>query len=334
MNDIQLCLAGSHCRVYAELRLTATQDDLGFELEKLMVCVMRKLPPLNWLRAFETAGRHLNFTRAAEELGVTQAAVSQHVKALEGFLGMPLFRRTHQRLVLTDAGEVFLPKLSGSFELMSAATSEVLSYGIDGGLTVRVPSSFSTKWLIPRLERFHAAYPDIDIRLTSLGQEANFSNDNVDLEIRNGFGDWDALEVKLLIREEIFPVCSRHLFNQRGRKWRYQDLAETTLLDVPGYAEGWEAWLSEVGAMSFSDYSSVSFDQSMMAIQAAVSGMGVALGRSPLVEDELQSGRLIAPFDAKLKSSSAYYIVCPPEYSDRPRIKAFLNWLLGEAEAR
>jgi LysR family transcriptional regulator, glycine cleavage system transcriptional activator len=293
---------------------------------------MRKLPPLNWLRAFETAGRHLNFTRAAEELGVTQAAVSQHVKALEGFLGMPLFMRAHQRLVLTEAGKSFLPKLTAAFDLMSAGTSEVFSFGIDGGLTVRVPSSFSTKWLIPRLEKFHASHPGIDIRLTSLGQEANFANDHVDLEIRNGLGTWESLESKLLVGEDIFPVCSPDLFGDKKTKRHHKDLSRTTLLDVPGYVEGWDAWLNAVGAEAFENFTSVSFDQSMMAIQAAVSGMGVALGRSSLIEDELRSGRLIAPFDAVLKSSSAYYIVCPPEFSSRPRIRAFRAWLLEEAK--
>jgi len=293
---------------------------------------MRRLPPLNWLKAFETAGRHLNFTRAAEELGVTQAAVSQHVKALEEFFGMSLFRRSHQRLILTEAGQLFLPKLTGAFDLMASGTSEVLSHESDGGLTVRVPSSFSTKWLIPRLEKFHASHPGIDIRLTSLGQEANFSSDNVDLEIRNGRGDWKLLESKLLIREEIFPVSSPDLFGDRERVWHHRDLARTTLLDVPGYAEGWDAWLDRVGAQSLSKHVSVSFDQSMMAIQAAISGMGVALGRSSLVEDEIRSGRLIAPFDAKLKASTAYYIVYPPEFSDRPRIRAFRDWLLAEAQ--
>ena len=293
--------------------------------------IMRKLPPLNWLKAFEAAGRHLNFTHAAEELGVTQAAISQHVKALEEYLDMILFHRRHQCLVLTDAGSSYLPKLSSAFDLVAAGTSEVLSQGSGGGLTVRVPSSFSTKWLIPRLEKFHAMHPDIDIRLTSLGQEANFLADNVDLEIRNGTGQWPRLKSTLLIPEEIYPVCSPSLFGPEKEKIHHRDLLETTLLDVPGYAEGWDVWLNEVGARPFSNHTSISFDQSLMAIQAAISGVGVALGRSSLVEDEIKAGRLISPFDAVLKASSAYYIICPPEFTTRPRIRAFSDWLLSEA---
>ncbi len=295
---------------------------------------MRRLPPLNWLKAFEAAGRHLSFTHAADELGVTQAAISQHVKALELFLDRLLFRRGHQRLTLTGAGESYLPKLSAAFDLVAAGTSEVLSQGSDGGLTVRVPPSFSTKWLIPRLEKFHATHPDIDIRLTSLGQEANFSSDHVDLEIRNGMGQWQHLEATLLIHEDIFPVCSPDLFEHEGRNWLPEDLLETTLLDVPGYPEGWDAWLEGVDASPLSKHTSISFDQSMMAIQAAVSGMGVALGRSSLVEDEIKSGQLISPFDAVLKASGAYYVVCPPEFSSRPRIRAFRDWLLTEVAGR
>jgi LysR family glycine cleavage system transcriptional activator len=296
-----------------------------------MVFLMRKLPPLNWLKAFEAAGRNLNFTRAAEELGVTQAAISQHVKALEAFLGVTLFRRGHQKLILTEAGMSYLPKLSGAFDLVAAGTSEVLAHGGDNGLTVRVPSSFSIKWLIPRLEKFHASYPDIDIRLTSLVQEANFMSDNVDLEIRNGIGDWPGLDVALLLPEETYPVCSPDLFPDPSRKRDHNDLLETTLLDVPGYTEGWEVWLDRVGARPFSDYASISFDQSIMAIQAAVSGMGVMLGRSSLVADEIEAGRLISPFGPVLKASSAYYVICPPEFTARPRVREFRDWLLGEA---
>jgi len=293
---------------------------------------MRQLPPLNWLRAFETAGRHLSFTRAADELGVTHAAISQHVKALEGFLGMKLFRRAHQRLILTEAGTAFMPKLTSAFDLMMAGTSEVFSYSTDGGLTVRVPASFSTQWLIPRLEKFHAAYPGIDIRITALGREADFTRDDVDLEIRHGTGEWAPMDSALLVHEQVFPVCSPLFLEGIGGMGSPGDLGRITLLDVPGYAEGWDAWLSKAGGDDFSSHSIVSFDQSLMAVQAAVNGLGVALGRSALVEQELSAGRLVAPFDIRLDSSTAYYIVCPQEFLSRPRIAAFRDWLMAEVQ--
>jgi len=292
----------------------------------------RRIPPLNWLRAFEAAARHLSLTRAAEELGVTQAAVSQHVKALEQRLGIPLFRRVRQRLYLTDAGQAYLPNLRQAFDLMDEGTTALHAHERQGNLTVRAAASFSLQWLVPRLERFHAAHPDLDIRLTAQGREVDFARDDIDLEIRHGDGRWPDLQAVPLVYEEVFPVCSPDLVTLHPLNTP-ADLAGCTLLDVPGYAEDWDMWLAAAGAPALAEFSAIRFDQSAVALQAAVNGVGVALGRTPLVAGELAAGHLIAPFTERITGASAYHIVYPERAASQPRIAAFRDWLLEEAAA-
>jgi LysR family glycine cleavage system transcriptional activator len=189
---------------------------------------------LNWLRSFETAARHLSFTRAAEELNVTQAAVSQQVKALENNLGIPLFRRVHNRLFLTYAGQAWLPKLRAGFDLLASGTEELHIYDQGASLTVRLPSSFSIQWLVPRLDRFHARFPTIDIRLLALGQAGDVAGAAIDLDIRNGTGDWPGQESTLLMHENVFPVCSPRIAQGDHPLKVPGDLASHELLHVSG----------------------------------------------------------------------------------------------------
>ena len=293
----------------------------------------RRLPPLNWLRTFETAGRHLSFTRAAEELNVTQAAVSQQVKALEMRLGIPLFRRVHNRLFLTYAGQVWLPKLRAGFNLLASGTEELHIYDQGASLTVRLPSSFSIQWLVPRLDRFHSRYPTIDIRLIALGRAQDVDGAVIDLDIRNGTGDWPGLESTILMRETVFPVCSHQTAAGERPLREPRDLAGHELLHVSGYREDWRMWFESAGLEDFDASRGLHFDQSITAIQAAVNGMGVVLGRSPLVAGELAAGRLVAPFDIELAGEDAYWITAPPSLGKRPHIVAFRNWLMAEATA-
>ena len=197
---------------------------------------------------------------------------------------------------------------------------------------VRAAASFSLQWLVPRLERFHAAHPGLDIRLTAQGREVDFARDDIDLEIRHGDGQWPPLQAIPLVREEVFPVCSPDLATSRPLD-KPADLEGCTLLEVPGYAEGWDMWLDAAGAPALAEFSVVRFDQSAVALQAAVNGMGVALGRTPLVAGELAAGRLTAPFDVRITGASAYHIVYPERAATQPRIAAFRDWLLEEAAA-
>ena len=293
----------------------------------------RRLPPLNWLRTFETAARHLSFTLAAKELNVTQAAVSQQVKALEKRLGIPLFRRDHNRLFLTYAGQAWLPKLRAGFDLLASGTEELHIYDQGASLTVRLPSSFSIQWLVPRLDRFHARYPTIDIRLLALGRARDVDGTIVGLDIRNGTGDWPGLESTLLMSEHVFPVCSPRIA-QGDRPLREPgDLAGHELLHVSGYRTDWRMWFDRAGLKDIDVSRGAYFDQSITAIHAAINGLGVVLGRSPLVAGDLAAGRLIAPFDIELAGENAYWITVPPSLGKLPHIAAFHNWLLEEAAA-
>lgn len=295
----------------------------------------RHLPPLNWLRAFESAARHLSFTRAAEELSVTQAAVSQHVKALEDRLGIPLFRRTPHGLMLTDAGQAYLPRLRDAFDLIARGTRELFSQDRHGSLTVRVTSSLSIQWLIPRLPAFQRRFPNIDIRMTALGKEADFARDDIDMEIRYGTGDWGGVETVLIGRERVFPVCSPTLPEALPLS-SPADLAGHTLLHVigyPHYREDWAFWLRSVGLPELKGAHGLAFDQSIAAIQAAISGAGVALGRSPLVAADLAAGRLLRPFDEEVIAHGGYWLVYPPAGRERPKLASFRDWLLAEARA-
>lgn len=289
----------------------------------------RRLPPLNWLRAFEAAARHVSFTAAAQELNVTAAAVSQHVKALEQYLGVALFRRVHQGLHLTDAGQAYWPQLCMALDLIDRATRE-LAHAPPHLLTVRAPSSLSIQWLTPRLERFTRRYPDSAIRLTALGPSGEVGQNGVDLEIRYGNGQWPGLTAELLLREQVFPVCSPAL---AALLHSPADLVRQTLLHVvgpPDYAENWPVWLRAAGVEERMG-PGLSFDQSVTALQAAVNGLGVALGRSPLVERELAAGLLVAPFALRLTSREGYWIVYPPATGERGPVRAFREWLLEEA---
>ena len=294
-----------------------------------------QLPPLNALRTFEAAARHLSFTRAADELHVTQAAVSHQIKALEDWLGVPLFRRMNRRLLLTEDGQRYLVSVRAAFDELTAGTQRLLAGERQGVLTVSVIPSFAARWLVPRLGRFRDAHPEIDLRLAATLQNVDFTRDDVDVGIRYGAGRYPGLHVTFLMQESYFPVCAPALLDGRYPLKEPGDLCHHTLLHdehAPGQPNPeWRHWLKEAGAVEVRwDRGPVFGDASMM-IQAAVAGQGVALGRNTLVVDDLAAGRLVRPFELSLPSNYAYWIVCPEHYADRPKIVAFREWLLREA---
>ena len=298
----------------------------------------RRLPPLNALRAFEAAGRHLSFTKAAAELHVTPAAVSHQVKALEDTLGVKLFRRLTRGLLLTDAGQALLPGLGKGFDGLAAAV-EGLSGLEDGGvLTVSVLQSLAAKWLVPRLDRFHDAHPDIDLRVSSATRLVDFARDDVDLAIRYGLGRWPGLRADLLRTEELFPVCSPALLEGPHPLKQPDDLRHHTLLHdeswkvvfIGAFPE-WSAWLEAAGVGDIDATHGPGMSPSAMVIQAALDGQGVALGRSVLVEADLADGRLVKPFEPTIPLDYAYYVVCPESAAERPKVAAFRQWIMAEA---
>jgi LysR family glycine cleavage system transcriptional activator len=289
----------------------------------------RRLPPLNALPSFEAAARHLSFSRAAEELRVTHGAVSRAVRHLEDHLGVPLMIRATRSVRLTPIGASFAAEIRDVLEHLAAATAEATGQ-TSGIVNVSTIDSFAARWLMPRLARFRRVHGDIDVRVAMSERLADFVSDGIDIAIRCGGGQYPGLASELLMKEDHFPVCSPKLVKGRHRLRTPADLARHTLLhDV--FTVDWAIWLTSAGIDHVDPHRGPTFLSSDHAIQAAVRGEGVVLGRSALIADELAAGRLVRPFKLSLPASFAYYVVCPPRALQRASVKAFRDWLLAEA---
>lgn len=290
----------------------------------------RTLPPLNALRAFEASARLLSFTKAAQELGVTQAAISHQVKALEAWLGIPLFRRQNRQVLLTDSGQTYFQEVRKALDHLAVGTDRLLKRDHAGVLTVSTLISFAAKWLVPRLGRFRLRHPEIDVRIAAGDHLVDFESEDVDIAIRYGRGQWSGLHVDRLFGEEIFAVCSPLLLEGPCPLRVPSDLRHHTLLHDT-MREDWQMWLGAAGLSDIDPSRGYSFSHSDMLLQAAIDGHGVALGRSVLVADDLAAGRLMKPFDLSLTAESAYYVACPESTAKRPKIVVFRDWLLAES---
>ena len=261
----------------------------------------RRLPPLNALRAFETAARHMNFTRAAEELSVTPGAVSQQIQNLEDYVGAALFKRTPKGLLLTDAAQTALPALREAFDRLQEA-SELLTASVDGRrVTVSAAPSFAAKWLVPRLGRFESAHPDVDVWLSAGMELVDFNAGEVDLAIRYGSGHYAGLEVSRLMSETVIPVASPALLAGRPVD-RLEDLAQHTLLhdgspDADESCPDWTMWLAARGVRDVDGTRGPRFNQSSLVIEAAMNGRGIALAKRALAQADLDAGRLVTALD-------------------------------------
>lgn len=294
--------------------------------------MVRRLPPLNAVRAFEAAARHLSFTRAAEELNVTQAAISHQIKALEEALGVMLFRRLNRGLLLTEAGQAFLPPLTGAFDAIADAVDRLKAADEAGPLTISTLASFAAKWLVPRLPRFQQRHPHVDVLISTGSQLVDFDRQEVDLAIRFGRGPWPGVRSHRLLGETIFPVASPALRDGPPRLGAPDDLAHVTLLHDDLHI-GWPMWLKAANVTCVDAKRGPRFTDSSLVIQAAIAGHGVALARGALAADDLAAGRLVKLFDLDLPSEVAYYVVAPERHFTRPKVAAFHEWLLEEAEA-
>jgi len=291
----------------------------------------KRLPPLNWLRSFEASARHLNFTQAAHELNLTQAAISQQVKGLESQLGTPLFKRLPRGLALTDAGLAYMPAVHESIGRLAAATDELFGKGQSRQLTVRVNLVFFINWLAPRLSRFYQEYPDIRIRFTSnIWRDDKFKD--TDLDIRYGHGVWPGLKSDRLTWDELFPVCSPQLLDNLDQAAELDLLADHTLLHVIGYEEGWGYWLDQTGAYYSDTSAGIQFDTLISALEMAVLGQGFALGRTSLVADMIESGKLIAPFEQRVETSEAFFLTSQINQYLHPGAETFSQWILKESQ--
>lgn len=294
-----------------------------------------RLPPLNALRTFEAAARHLSFTAAAEELCVTAAAVSHQIRSLEDHLGTALFHRSSRALVLTEAGMLLLPEVREAFARLNNATRGVRRHAFAGPLTVAVPPSFAAKWLVPRLARFRVRFPDVEVRITSASELVDFGREDVDLAIRYGTGLYPGLHTELLTATEFFPVCNPQV--ARGpppltvpddlrRVVLLHDEVPTTLPTVPS----WEMWLKVAGVTDVDASQGPRFNTSFLTLEMALSGVGVALAQSTLVSADLAEGRLIRPFAVSLPVELSFFIVGPHSTFEKPKVKVFRDWLHEE----
>jgi len=289
------------------------------------------LPSLNGLRAFEASARHLSFTLAAAELNVTQAAISHQIKRLEEQLNVKLFVRQNRSLLLTRAAQDYLPAVRAAFDDLRRATERLVRPERQRVLTVSTIASLAAKWLVPRLIQFHAAHPDIEVRISTTMRSVDFRTEGIDLGIRYGKGDWPGLRADWLIQDSWFPVCSPALLQGERPLRRPEDLAHHTLIHVEHYREAWALWLEAAGApVEIALRRGLTFDLIMVALQAAIDGSGVALAGTSFVEIDMAAGRLVAPFELALPhKEGGFYIVAPEETADQPAIATFRNWLLA-----
>lgn len=292
----------------------------------------KKLPPLNWLRSFEATARHLNFTHAAGELNLTQAAISQQVKGLESQLGMTLFKRLPRGLELTDVGRAYLPVVHECIRRLTTATDEIFGQGKSRALTLRCNLVFFTSWLAPRFHRFRERYPDVRVRFTS-NIWVDEDNRESDMEIRYGKGQWPGLEADRLTWDQLLPVCRPVLANGMPAPTEPAELADHTLLHVIGYEEGWGYWLDQTGYTGIRCRDELQFDTLISALEMARQGAGIALGRSSLVAGLISRGELVTPFDLPVATAEAFYLVRPEYRYTHPHAEIFRSWLIEEATA-
>ncbi|WP_025033661.1 transcriptional regulator GcvA [Bradyrhizobium sp. DOA9] len=295
-----------------------------------------RLPSLNGLRAFEAAARHLSFTLAASELNVTQTAISHQIRRLEEELGIRLFIRQNRALALTPEARDYLPGVRAAFNDLRLATDRLLRRDDDKVLTVSTLASLAAKWLLPRLTDFQEQHPGIDVRITTSTSLVDFQRDNVDAAIRYGRGQWPGLRADWLMADELFPVCSPSLLRGDKPLRRPEDLRNHALLHTSNAnSDDWRLWLTAAGLPAdIARQPGITFDMIFMTIQAAIDGIGVAMGRTSYVQDDIAKGRLVVPFKIALPADAGFYLVAPEGRREAPKLAAFRQWVLAAAQSR
>lgn len=289
----------------------------------------RKLPPLTTLPAFDAAARTLSFTKAAVELNVTHGAISRAAPNLEEVLGTRLFERGTRSVRLTSEGAAYAAEIGAALDRIGVATMSTTAARSTGVLNVSISDGFAGRWLVPRLHRFHRIHPNIDVRPSTSGLLTDFIRDGIDIAIRYGEGKYDNVVSELLLEEDVSPVCSPELLQGEHRLRVPEDLRHHRLIH-DNFRINWATWLQAAGLYGIDYTSGVSFESAAYAVEAAVQGEGVLLGRSALVASDLASGRLIRPFDLALKSRWSYYVVYPEGALRHKPVRAFRDWLFSE----
>ena len=295
----------------------------------------RSLLPLNALRAFDAAARHMSFKQAADDLSVTPAAISQQIRSLEDFLGVELFRRTNRSLVLTEVAQLSLAPLRAAFEKMEEATDILLSSKDHNVVKVSVSPSFASKWLVPRLASYYERRPDSIVKISASMALTDFQAEDVDIAIRYGSGTYEGLEATEILRETVFPVCSPDLMHSRPIA-APADLLEHTLIHDDSFSDdhsapSWTMWLKAAGVEAAEGLPALHFNTHSLAVEAAVAGRGIALARSAIAEEDLRAGRLVKLFGEDVPVGFAHYVVAPVARSKSERVQDFIDWLREEA---
>jgi LysR family glycine cleavage system transcriptional activator len=296
---------------------------------------MAAFPPLKAVRYFEAAARHLSFSKAAEELNVTHSAISHQIKALEEWVGQPLFDRTGRALRLTEGGRQFLPPVRSAFQQLADAAQDLRQLCHGGPLTVSVLPSLASKWLVPRLFDFRANHPEIEVRISATERVEQIGQGGIDIAIRYGRGKWPNVDSELLLKDDLFPIVSPLLLSGDAQLKEPRDLANFTLLSDTTWQAAqfdfWQQWLEHAGVTGLElKGGGFSFNYSNLLIQAAVDGLGVALGNTMLASDDLRAGRLVKPFDISVPLDTGYYVVYVRDALKRPKIRAFRDWVMDQ----
>jgi LysR family transcriptional regulator, glycine cleavage system transcriptional activator len=285
---------------------------------------------LNALKAFEAAARYESFTRAAEELSVTQGAVSHQVKALEEVLGLRLFQREPRRLIITETGRDYLEVVRDALDRIAVGTERLQQRQSSGVLTVSTSPNFASKWLVHRLGRFAESHPGIDLRVSATLQHIDFAREDVDVAVRHSEGPASGLDCIQLYTEELLPVCSPRLLEGPSGLRTPGDLVHHPLLHLDN-RQDWTKWLDAAGIKDMDMSRGPVLNQASIILDAAVDGQGVALARTGLAAHDLINGRLVRPFELSLPVTYAYWVVCPKATAQLPKIETFRNWLVAEA---
>ncbi|MEE3265328.1 MAG: transcriptional regulator GcvA [SAR324 cluster bacterium] len=287
------------------------------------------LPSLNFLHTFESVARHLSFTNAAKELLVTQAAVSHQIKALEDYLGVKLFYREKRKVFLSDEGQKLLPSVVSGLQGIADSLENIRNYDSEDTIVVGVGSSFSANWLVHRLGAFYQKFPEVNLHLKIFNNESDFNSGGTDMAVVWGIGDWQGLMCEKLMVVEFTPVCSPELIKKTHPLKTPEDLIHYPLLDDPDY-DIWQQWLEEAGIPERKYKRRTVIRDANVVIHSALEGHGIALCAVGIVQEYLDSGRLIRPFDHSITGGGFYYLVYPEKALRKPPVRLFKTWLVQE----
>ncbi len=291
----------------------------------------RNLPPFSALRAFEAAARHDSFKLAAEDICLSASAISHQVRALESYLGVSLFSREKGKPRLTSAGIDYLNKIQDIFNQLDLATSEISARGRRNSLVINLLPSMASCWLLPRLSVYQTANPSVDIKLLGSYSPLEFSSDDIDLGIRYGKGDWTGLCSEFLFSEELFLICHPGQIDDLPQPDRLHELSEHTLIHCNQHSDEWQQWFEMAGCGELQIKHRLDLDSRALVLEAVAEGLGIAIGRTPLTKDYIESKRICDPYNIRMSTGMGYYLVYPEHHADYENVAKFRDWLLAES---